>query len=51
MKWLRQRGDERLEELQVDYAARLKALGMDENDIKEFDAYWQEQRTKLRWSD
>ncbi|GCF10874.1 hypothetical protein [Dictyobacter arantiisoli] len=30
----------RYEDLQIDYSARLKALGMSEQDIKEFDAYW-----------
>src|SRR6267142_2165393 len=28
-------------DLQADYVARLKALGMSEQDIKEFEAYWQ----------
>lgn len=29
------------EELKVDYAARLKALGMSEQDIRDFNTYWQ----------
>jgi hypothetical protein len=31
------------EELKVDYIARLKALGMSESDIKDFDTYWKRQ--------
>jgi hypothetical protein len=31
----------RYEALQADYAARLKALGMSEQDIKDFNKYWQ----------
>lgn len=30
----------RYEDLQSDYHLRLKALGMSEQDIKDFDAYW-----------
>ena len=30
----------RYEDHQADYVARLRALGMSEKDIKEFDAYW-----------
>ncbi|HEX3643186.1 MAG TPA: hypothetical protein VHV10_18010 [Ktedonobacteraceae bacterium] len=33
----------RCQEMRVDYVARLKALGVSENDIKEFDVYWKEQ--------
>lgn len=31
----------RYEDLQADYHMRLRALGMSEQDIKDFDAYWQ----------
>jgi hypothetical protein len=31
----------RYEALQADYAARLKALGMSEQDIRDFNMYWQ----------
>lgn len=31
------------EDLQLDYVARLRALGMSEQDIEEFHAYWREQ--------
>lgn len=30
----------RYEDLQADYAARLRGLGMTENDVNDFDAYW-----------
>jgi hypothetical protein len=31
---------DRYEALQADYVARLKALGMSQKDIEEFDTYW-----------
>jgi hypothetical protein len=34
----------RYEDLQIDYVARLRALGMSEQDIEEFNTYWGSQR-------
>ena len=34
---------DRFEAIQADYAARLKALGMSDQDIRDFDAYWKAQ--------
>ncbi len=36
----------RLEDVRVDYVARLRVLGMSDGDIAEFDAYWKEQTEK-----
>lgn len=35
----------RYEDLHADYVARLRGLGMNENDVKDFDTYWKA-RTK-----
>jgi hypothetical protein len=37
---------QRHEDLQADYAARLRALGMSEQDIKDFAMYWQARSTR-----
>lgn len=39
----RQYYKEQIETLRVDYIARLKALNLSEQDIKEFDEYWKRQ--------
>src|ERR1700730_7901453 len=36
--------DKRYEDLCIDYAARLRALGMSEREIEEFHKYWSSQR-------
>jgi len=36
----------RYEDIQIDFVARLRALGINEQDIKDFETYWQEQLKK-----
>ncbi len=37
----------RYEALQMDYVARLRAPGMSEKDIQEFDAYWKDHTERM----
>jgi hypothetical protein len=39
------------EDLQADYVVRLKAIGMNDQDIKEFDEHWKHLESEARWKD
>ena len=45
-----ERAEQKLKDCHIDFLARLKALGMSERDIREFEAYWATQMSDTRAS-
>jgi DNA repair ATPase RecN len=51
LKKLTKHYEKQFEDMQIDYTARLKALEMNENDIKEFEEYWKHTFQNRSFSD
>jgi DNA repair exonuclease SbcCD ATPase subunit len=43
MEYYQQQYEQKIEALRIDYYARLKALGISEQDLREFNEYWKKQ--------